>query len=161
MLRQFTATAYLFQDNKVLLHHHRKLGKWLPPGGHLEANETPPEAARREVLEETGLEIDFLTEEHLWVQAPNACSIERPFLCLLEEIPAFGETPAHQHIDSIFLAKPKKLLDLSKSAKEFSWFSLEEALSLDLFEDTLKLLKLILNKTRLESYTLYSSPTFK
>jgi 8-oxo-dGTP pyrophosphatase MutT (NUDIX family) len=153
MLRQFTATVYLFQDDKVLLHRHAKLGKWLPPGGHLEANETPPEAARREVLEETGLEIEFLTQENLWVSAPNACSIERPFLCLLEEIPPFGNTPAHQHIDSIFLAKPKEKLDLKMPAKEFLWFSWEEAQSLDLFEDTSKLLSLILKQTAPKNHT--------
>ncbi len=126
----------------MLLHRHPKLGKWLPPGGHLEENETPPEAARREVMEETGLEIEFLLQENLWVDASNAHSIERPYLCLLENIPAFGDAPPHQHIDSIFLAKPKEALDLKKPVKDFIWFSPEEAQSLDLFEDTLKLLEL-------------------
>lgn len=32
-------------------------GKWACPGGHLEVNEDPIEAAKREVLEETGLEL--------------------------------------------------------------------------------------------------------
>jgi 8-oxo-dGTP diphosphatase len=38
----------------VLLVHHRWRG-WVPPGGKLEPGEHPREAARREVLEETGL----------------------------------------------------------------------------------------------------------
>ena len=31
---------------------------WLPPGGHIEVNEDPIEAVLREVLEETGLEVE-------------------------------------------------------------------------------------------------------
>jgi len=57
MEKHFTATTYIIQDGKVLLIPHSKLGKWLPPGGHVELNETPPECAIREALEETGLEI--------------------------------------------------------------------------------------------------------
>jgi 8-oxo-dGTP diphosphatase len=37
-------------------------GFWNAPGGKLEANETPEDAARREVLEETGLRISELKE---------------------------------------------------------------------------------------------------
>lgn len=147
MLRQFTATAYLFQEGKTLLHLHPKLGKWLPPGGHVEEGETPPETARREALEETGLEIELILQENIWLSDSNAKSIERPFLCLLEEIPASKTTPAHQHIDSIFLAKPIEFVDTSKKTNDFSWFSWEEAKLLDLFEDTYKLLELVLKQT--------------
>lgn len=34
---------------------HRRLGVWLPPGGEMLADETPLEAALRELREETGL----------------------------------------------------------------------------------------------------------
>ena len=57
MKRQFTATVYILEKDKVLLIHHRKLQKWLPPGGHMDPNETPAEAACREAFEETGLKI--------------------------------------------------------------------------------------------------------
>lgn len=41
---------------RVLLHRHKRLGRWLQPGGHLDAGEAPWEAAVRETREETGLD---------------------------------------------------------------------------------------------------------
>ncbi len=43
------------RGDRVLLIRHTRLGKWLPPGGEIEAGETPLEAAARELREETGL----------------------------------------------------------------------------------------------------------
>lgn len=143
MERQFTATVYIFHQNQVLLHKHEKLGKWLPPGGHLEPNETPSEAARREVLEETGLEIVFIEQENIKISAYNAVSIERPFLCLLENIPAHKNQPPHQHIDFIYLAKPIHIKD---DLGDFQWFKYEDLQHLDLFPDTEKVLQLLLKE---------------
>ena len=45
----------LASDGRVLLHRHKRLGRWLQPGGHLDPGETPWAAAVRETVEETGL----------------------------------------------------------------------------------------------------------
>jgi 8-oxo-dGTP pyrophosphatase MutT (NUDIX family) len=150
MEKQFTATVYIFHESKVLLHHHAKLGKWLPPGGHIEANETPPEAARREVREETGLEISFIEQENLKISAYNGTSFERPFLCLLENIPAYKDKPAHQHMDMIYLARPVEVKgDLYREPLglgKFRWFSYEELQDLELFPDVAEVLRLLLKE---------------
>jgi 8-oxo-dGTP pyrophosphatase MutT (NUDIX family) len=44
-------------QNRALLIQRRDNGKWEPPGGVLEPEETIPEALQREVLEETGIKI--------------------------------------------------------------------------------------------------------
>ena len=154
MERQFTATVYLFHEDRVLLHLHAKLGKWLPPGGHMELNETPPEAARREVREETGLEIAFIEQENLKINAYNGVSIERPFLCLLENIPAHGDKSAHQHIDFIYLARPVEYKD---PIEGFRWFKYEELQELELFPDVVEVLRLLMS-TNGEKISLAAAP---
>jgi 8-oxo-dGTP pyrophosphatase MutT (NUDIX family) len=142
--KHFTATAYIVDQGKVLLLMHPKLKKWLPPGGHIEANETPPECAKREAYEETGLEIDFILQENLWLEFWNASSIHRPYLCLLENIPAHGDKPPHQHIDMIFLARPVG----GTAHPGTRWFTLEEVERMvddgEIFGETKKTIRHIL-----------------
>ena len=53
--RHFTATGFVVHRGRVALHWHPKVKAWLPPGGHIEANEDPVQAVLREIEEETGL----------------------------------------------------------------------------------------------------------
>lgn len=53
--------VFVFKDGKFLIGQRRGAhgeGSWSVPGGHLEFGESPEQTAAREVLEETGLEID-------------------------------------------------------------------------------------------------------
>jgi 8-oxo-dGTP pyrophosphatase MutT (NUDIX family) len=60
--RHFTVAVFVVWEGKVLLHLHRKLAMWLPPGGHVERDEIPDDAAVREVFEETGLNVELVGE---------------------------------------------------------------------------------------------------
>lgn len=54
--RAFSVAVFCRHRGEILLVYHRRLGTWLPVGGEIEPGETPLEAARRELREETGLE---------------------------------------------------------------------------------------------------------
>lgn len=88
----FTASAFVLSParDSLLLVHHSKLRRWLQPGGHLESIDADPMAsARREVLEETGLDaLEPLGSGLLDVD--------------VHEIPARPDEPSHLHLDLRF-----------------------------------------------------------
>ncbi|MFF3554327.1 NUDIX hydrolase [Streptomyces tsukubensis] len=80
---------------RVLQVHHLATGKWLLPGGHLEAGDTTLlAAALRELTEETGVPADAVTPVG---DGPLHIDIHP-----IDANPAKGE-PGHQHIDFRFL----------------------------------------------------------
>lgn len=59
--RAFSVSVFARCANRLLLIKHARLGLWLPVGGEIEPGETPLEAAKRELFEETRLEGTFRT----------------------------------------------------------------------------------------------------
>jgi 8-oxo-dGTP pyrophosphatase MutT (NUDIX family) len=119
--RHFTVAVFVVREGKVLLHRHRKLGMWLPPGGHIEEDELPDEAAVREVLEETGLTVRLVGERREDVADP--VQLCRPAGVQLENI-----GPGHQHIDLIYFAKPDGPTSIQQeySDDKVGWYGPED-----------------------------------
>ena len=97
--RDFTVAVFVVSRGHVLLHYHRKLAMWLPPGGHIEPDELPDDAAIREVYEETGVEVCLVGDRALPVSYPRQLIL--PQGVQLEDI-----SPGHQHIDLVYFAVP-------------------------------------------------------
>ena len=103
-VRHFTATGFVVHEGATLLHWHSKVKMWLPPGGHIEPNEDPVQAALREIEEETGVKAEVVpTGTPVELEYPE--QVHAPFTIEIEDIddPAQGW---HQHIDMIYFCKP-------------------------------------------------------
>ncbi len=99
--RDFTVAVFVADQGCVLLHWHRKLARWLPPGGHIEPAELPDDAAVREVAEETNQTVRLLGDRGLSLTDPGLPrQLTQPIGIQLEDI-----GPGHQHIDLIYVAE--------------------------------------------------------
>lgn len=131
--RDFTVATFVIHANKVLLLWHKKLSMWLPPGGHIHVGELPDEAAVREVLEETGLEVTLLSQPAL-PQVPGPLQLARPEGIQLEDI-----GPGHQHIDLIYFARPtnpQSVVPIANDEVErVGWYGLDELHTIPLTEE--------------------------
>lgn len=57
-----SVTVLLFDEqDRVLLVRHSDRGVWVAPGGMVEPDEDPEETARREMREETGVDVDLVS----------------------------------------------------------------------------------------------------
>jgi 8-oxo-dGTP pyrophosphatase MutT (NUDIX family) len=124
VLRHFTVAVFVVHAGRVLLHYHRKLGRWLPPGGHIEANELPDDAALREVVEETGIRARLVGGRGLSIDDPRQLVL--PAGLQVESIYA-----GHEHIDLVYFARPEdegatevdpRLADLDR----VGWYAADE-----------------------------------
>ena len=97
----FTVAIFVVQNDRILLIHHRKLGKWLPLGGHIELDEDPEIAALREAREESGFEVELLGERPPTTEPGTRALLAPRFL----DIHRITET--HEHIGMIYWARPK------------------------------------------------------
>jgi len=113
----------------VLLLFHRKLQMWLPPGGHIDPNELPDEAAVREVLEETGVEAVLVGERAPAIGRPR--HLVRPEGVQLEQI-----APGHEHIDLIYFAVPVGgAIAPCDECERTGWYHLDELEALGVNEE--------------------------
>ncbi len=132
-IKHFVATVYIVKNNRILLHVHKKLKKWLPPGGHIEEGELPDEAAAREVREETGLKIKLVGEKTKKFR--NVKQLILPQFIQEEYV------IDHYHIDLVYTAVP-----VSGRLKDGRWFSAKDLDNRKISPDVRYHAKIILKK---------------
>lgn len=106
----------LADDGRVVLHRHKRLGIWLQPGGHVDAGEHAAEGARRETLEETGLD------------AAHPDGVPR-----LVHVDVHPAPRGHLHLDLRYLLLATATAPLAPAAGEspdVGWFAPAEACEL-------------------------------
>ena len=108
--------------DRVLLLHHRKLDRWLQPGGHSDGDPNTLCVALREAAEETGV----------------PCTAIRPvssgvFDLDIHTIPARGAEPEHEHFDIRFLFEldDRIPLKVSPESHALAWVPLSEVVHMN------------------------------
>lgn len=127
MVRLWCVTVYVFNESgtECLLMDHRKLGKWMPPGGKIDPNELPDTAALRETFEETGLRVKLVGGK-----TPVDGGLARTY-GVQQNVVIPGE---REHIDLIYAAVPVVESSLKVSEREaagLKWFPVEKVLEQD------------------------------
>ena len=99
----------------VLLMHHRKLNRWLQPGGHADGEPDVLKVALNEAEEETGL-------QQLKAVSNTIFDVD------VHEIPANAAHSAHLHYDIRFMieADPAETLVINAESKDLQWVALSD-----------------------------------
>ncbi|MCG8308306.1 MAG: NUDIX hydrolase [Cytophagales bacterium] len=112
-----TASAWIVDKkvDSILLLHHKKLNRWLQPGGHADGDEDVCSVALKEAEEETGLRSLKLHEKEI-------------FDIDIHLIPKQIDVQAHFHFDIryLFLADKNERHIVSRESNMLQWISLGE-----------------------------------
>lgn len=117
----FTASVYIVHEGKILLHLHKKLNKWLQPGGHVELDEDPNQAAIREAKEETGLDVELIGNPRLPELKDEPTDIVPPKFLNRHRF-----NDVHEHIDLSYFARVVGGTLTPEEGVDMRWFSRDD-----------------------------------
>jgi 8-oxo-dGTP pyrophosphatase MutT (NUDIX family) len=129
-----TASAWIEDavGERCLLTHHRKLGRWLQLGGHVDGEPCLERAALREAQEESGMAAFIFVH---WTQDLVPLDLD------VHTIPARRSEPEHEHWDVRFWlrAEAGQELVLSAESNDLRWFAPDELAAATSEESVLRL----------------------
>ncbi len=114
--------AFCFHKNKIVVVFSETKGYWTPPGGAVEAGETPEEAVSREVLEETNMKV--VCQQLIGYQdvfEPTRVVTQTRHMCIVEPLGAFENDPDGDVTEI-------KLIDPAECKEYFDWGAVGERL---------------------------------
>jgi len=117
----FTVSVFIVFQNAVLLHKHKKYDLWLPPGGHVELDEDPPQAALREVKEETALDIELIGNPK--AGAPNTDEIREILPPKFFNRHFVDPTHTHEHVDFVYFGRAYTRDARMENNVEYHWLT--------------------------------------
>ena len=143
-IKHVTASTFVFARLgagwRLGLILHPLFGRLMIPGGHVESDEDPPQAARREVAEETGCEVRFVPP--LAPAAPaeiraGSRLVAQPWWIMEQPVERDNHVAEpHFHVDHLYVAVATTAEPVSDPAHPFGWHAAEELATLDMFDDT-------------------------
>jgi len=134
---RITATGIVFNDNKeTLMIFHKKLKKWVFPGGHVDENELPTDAALREVFEETGIRAKLIPNRlNIDTDDEKIIEMDRPFCMLFMEYVVDENLYTSYDMSFLCQALNTNLKPQIEEIDDIGWFSLEQIKQLNAFAD--------------------------
>ncbi len=118
----FIITLFVVYEDRVLFAHHPRYGKWVPVGGHVELDEDPEQALWREIEEETGLEIEILSDKPDFEPDAGTKLLFRP-----NYMDVYEANPPHRHVALIYFARAKSAaFRKSDEHLELKWIGSDE-----------------------------------
>ncbi|MCH2594404.1 MAG: NUDIX hydrolase [Pirellulales bacterium] len=137
-----TGSAWVLSHDrtKCLLLHHRKLDRWLQPGGHADGQTEIQQVALREAEEESGL-----TQLALLGDCQDLVPLDIDVHKIPARFDAAGNMTedAHEHHDIRFLvvAGANQELVLSEESHDLRWFTNQEVLQVTQEESVLRMMR--------------------
>ena len=118
----FTTSVFIVRNGKVLLHKHKKLGIWLQPGGHIELDEDPNQAALREVKEETGFDVELIGNKKLLaVPSDDSQDLITPMFINRHHV-----SDTHEHVDLVYFGTAVRGELKFEEGDDVRWFGRDE-----------------------------------
>ena len=167
----YTGAGMMILQDKVLLVKHKKLGIWLNPGGHIEENELPHQAAEREFWEETGIKVQAQSSgpRERVLKGINSEYLPVPLVINLHWVSRENydhrlgiknrsadtavkwERNCEQHLGFLYLVKPLAGVEFKENVEEtlgIAWFSAADIDDLETTPDMKQELKLGFTQTK-------------
>jgi 8-oxo-dGTP pyrophosphatase MutT (NUDIX family) len=136
-----TSSVFVFrrmpQGWRLGLIRHPRYGRMMIPGGHVEDEESPAEAALREVAEEAGLVVRLVSPPA--APLPGGYlerRVAQPWWIVEYQVPRDNHLDVpHVHIDHLYVALPAGEQPVSGAAHPFGWYGAADLPGLHMFED--------------------------
>lgn len=134
----YIAEVFVVYKDKVLIRLHDKYNVWVAPGGHIELDETPEEAAVRETKEETGLDVELYVGD--MVSAEKGSGKYKPLIPpMFMNVHKVNED--HRHISLVYFATAKTDVVIQPNTHEKTdcrWLTKEDIIAAFDIDDTIK-----------------------
>ncbi|MAM64160.1 MAG: NUDIX hydrolase [Candidatus Marinimicrobia bacterium] len=128
----FTGSAWIVNPDKskILMTHHKKIGKWLQLGGHADDEEDLLKVSLREAKEESGLNNFVILSKEI-------------FDMDIHEVPSIGSEPKHLHYDIRFLleANPEESIIVSDESYDVAWIELDKIQQINSEDSIIRMVK--------------------
>lgn len=128
----FTGSAWIVNPDKskILMTHHKKIGKWVQLGGHADDEEDLLKVSQREAKEESGLNNFVILSKEI-------------FDMDIHEVPSIGSEPKHLHYDIRFLleANPEESIIVSDESYDVAWIELDKIQQINSEDSIIRMVK--------------------